>query len=127
MDRYKKYIPTEAEEQVTLFQWAEIYSNKWPELKLMFHIPNGGSRNVIEAHSLRLQGVKPGIPDICLPVAKSGYNGLYVELKRKVGGRVSEEQEKMIESLKVQGYFVEVCKGWEEAAKMIEKYLEGKA
>lgn len=126
-DSFKKYLPTEAEEQITLFQWAQIYSNKWPELDLMFHIPNGGSRNVIEAHHLRLQGVKPGIPDIYIPCARGGYNGLFIELKRKQGGRVSEDQERVIKSLREQGYCAEVCRGWEEAAKTIERYMEGKA
>ena len=57
-------IPTEAQEQTTLFQWAAMMSRFYPELALMHAIPNGGSRNPIEARNLRLQGVRAGIPDI---------------------------------------------------------------
>lgn len=120
-------IASEAQEQVTLFQWAHISSAKWPELSLMHAIPNGGSRDAREAHNLKLQGVLAGVPDICLPCARGGFHGLYIELKRKQGGRVSDAQGWMIKSLREQGYCAEVCNGWEEAAKLIVKYMEGKA
>lgn len=116
-------IPTEAQEQTTLFQWAAMMCGRWPELRLLHHCPNGGSRNPIEAHNLRLQGVKPGIPDIFLPCARNGYHGLYIELKRRKGGRVSEEQREMLAALNRQGYRAEVCKGWEEAKNVIEEYM----
>ena len=35
----------EAIEQETIFRWAEINSGNFPELKLMFAIPNGGRRD----------------------------------------------------------------------------------
>ena len=116
-------IPTEAQEQTTLFQWAGMMAGKWPELQLMFAIPNGGSRNPIEARHLKEQGVKPGIPDIFLPVARGGYHGLYIEMKRRKGGRVSVEQKKMILALRDQGFRAEVCEGWERAKNVIEVYM----
>lgn len=65
-----KLLPTESEEQVTLFSWARMKEEKYPELRLLYHIPNGGSRNQIEAKHLKAQGVKSGVPDLCLPVAR---------------------------------------------------------
>ena len=117
--------PKEAEEQSMLFNWADWKSYKYPELQLMYHVPNGGSRNKIEAARLKAQGVKPGVPDICLPVARSGYHGLYIELKRQEGGRVSDNQMVMLQNLADQGYAVSVCKGWKAASKVIKDYLEG--
>ena len=119
-------IPTEAQEQTALFQWAAMMEGRIPELRLMHHCPNGGSRNAIEAHNLRLQGVKPGIPDIFLPVARGGFHGLYIEMKRRKGGRVSVEQKKMLLALRDQGYRTEVCEGWEVAKKTILEYLNAK-
>ena len=119
--------PTEAQEQSSLFYWAKLQTGKYPELALMYHIPNGGSRNAIEAHNLKLQGVKPGVPDICLPVARGQYHGLYIELKRRKGGKVSQEQKEWLDALREQGYKAEIAWGWEDARNMIIEYLkEGK-
>ena len=118
-------IPTEAQEQRALFEWAAVMAQRYPVLRLMHHIPNGGSRNPAEARNLRAQGVRPGVPDIFLPCAKGGRHGLYIELKRQRGGRVSAEQREMLEALREQGYKAEVCAVWEAARDVIIKYLEG--
>lgn len=116
--------PKESLEQMWLFRWAyDMSLIKWPELSLMHHIANGGSRDYIEAKHLKLQGVKPGIPDVFLPVAKGGYHGLYIEMKRRNGGRLSPEQKEVIPKLRAQGYRVEVCKGFQEAANVVEAYM----
>ena len=97
---------------------------RWPELALMHHIPNGGGRSPGEAKRLKAQGVRAGVPDICLPVSRRGYHGLYIELKRREGGRVSPEQNMMIDALREQGYRVEVCRGWEAARDVIAGYMD---
>ena len=117
-------IPKEAEEQTWLFEWLTTMARlKWPELALAFHIANGGSRNKIEAARLKAQGGKAGIPDIFIPVARQGFHGLFIELKRRAGGRLSEVQKEVIPQLREQGYLVEVCEGWNEAADLIERYM----
>ena len=117
-------VPTEAQEQETLFRWAAVMTAKWPEMRLLHAIPNGGSRHPIEAARLKAQGVKAGIPDIFLPVARGKAHGLYIEMKRRKGGRLSEEQIIMIGWLRQQGYRVEVCKGFDEARDVIMEYME---
>lgn len=117
-------IPTEAQEQATLFEWAGMMTGKYPELKLLHHIPNGGSRDVREAVNLKRQGVKAGVPDLCLPVPRGGYHGLYIELKRVSGGRVGVDQKVMLLALRDQGYMSVVCRGWEDAKNVIVDYLE---
>lgn len=127
MAKYKLPCPTEATEQTWLFHWAiDMQYLKWPELELMHHIPNGGSRNRVEAARLKAQGVKAGIPDIFLPVSRNGWHGLYIEMKRQHGGILSEEQKDKIPKLRAQGYCVEVCKGFQQAADVIEAYMEGR-
>lgn len=116
--------PTEAEEQVSLFEWIHAMSGKYPCLELAFHIPNGGSRNVIEAVHLRDQGVKAGVPDIFIPVSSGGFHGLWIEMKRRGKGTViSFDQDMWIKRLNMQGYVAGVCYGWDAAAKIIIKYL----
>ena len=112
-------------EQATLLSWAAMQSGKYPELTLLFHIPNGGHRNAAEAARFKAEGVKAGVPDLFLPVARSGKHGLWIEMKRREGGRVSEHQSEWINNLREQGYAVEVCYGWEEASKVLLSYLGG--
>ena len=114
---------TEAEEQEAVMRWAEMSLGVHPELALLFHIPNGGSRNKVEAAHLKRLGVKKGVPDLFLPVARKGYHGLFVEMKREKGGRLSEEQEMWLRELDIQGYMGDVCNGYEEARALIEEYL----
>ena len=48
-------VPSESVEQSRLFQWARMQQGRWPELKLLYHIPNGGSRHRLEAIHLKQQ------------------------------------------------------------------------
>lgn len=117
-------IPTESEEQMTLMSWASLASGAHPELRLLYHVPNGGSRGKAEAGRFRAEGVKSGVPDLCLPVARGEWHGLYIELKRTKGGHVSPEQERWISALREQGYAALVARGWEQAREIITEYLE---
>lgn len=114
----------EAAEQAKLFEWAGLMRGRYPALALLYHIPNGGSRHIAEAVALKRQGVKPGVPDICLPVACGQYHGLYIELKRPDGGTVSQNQKEWITQLNGRGYKAVVCRGFKEAQEAIEKYLQ---
>lgn len=115
---------TEEREQITLFNWADMMIGKYPELRLMHHIPNGGKRSKTEAARFKAQGVKPGVPDICLPVPKGGFHGMYIELKRTGGkGKLSSYQKEWLQDLAMMGYKAVCCFGWEEAAREIEEYL----
>ena len=115
--------PSEAQEQRTLFEWADALKGKYPELRWMHHIPNGGSRNMIEARHLKEQGVKAGVPDIFLPSPHGVYCGLYIEMKRREGGTVSAAQREWITELNRAGYKAVVAHGFDEARKAILEYL----
>lgn len=113
----------EAAEQTALFRWAGFMSGQFPEIEMLYHIPNGGSRNKIEAAHLKQQGVKAGVPDLCLPVARGEYHGLYIELKY-AKNKPTENQKRWINLLHSQNYKAEVAYGWEEASKIILEYLK---
>ena len=115
---------SESAEQTNLFRWAAYEQNSYPELKLMFHIPNGGSRNKLEAANLKRQGVKAGVPDICLPVARGNYHGLFIEMKNASGkNKATDKQKEWIQDLNRQGYMAIVCYGWQEASEVLKKYM----
>ena len=70
------------------------------------------------------EGVKAGVPDLFLAVPRDPHHGLFIEMKRADGGRVSNEQREWISRLKKQGYKVVVCHGCVAAIKEIQDYLE---
>lgn len=117
----------ESIEQRALIRWCRMHRGKWPELGLLYAIPNGGARSRVTAAILKAEGVRRDIPDLCLPVARNGFHGLYIELKaqRRDGdrGRASKGQKATVEQLREQGYRAEVCLGWEAARDLIEQYL----
>ena len=110
----------EREIQTRVIEWARL--NKHP-LSLLFHIPNGGSRNVIEASNLKRAGVMAGIPDLFLPVSRLGYHGLWVELKSPKG-ILSARQLQMMGDLREQGYKCIVARSANEAIEEISKYSQ---
>lgn len=100
-------------------------SYKYPELAMLFHIPNGGKRDARTAAILKRQGVKAGVPDLCLPVPRGGYHGLFIELKTKTG-RLSDNQERWLKALTIEGYKAIVCYGHEEATEALANYIRGR-
>lgn len=115
--------PLEAEEQTKIFTWAMMVEATKPQLKNLYAVPNGGRRDRIEAAHLKRQGVKAGVPDICLAYPAGVYHGLYIELK--VGkNKPSDNQKEWIKNLRAAGYMAVVCYGFEQAKETIEKYLK---
>lgn len=122
-NQYKMPTPSESIEQIYLFRWALYQEGKYPELELMHHIPNGGKRDISTAKRLKAEGVKAGVPDICLPVPRGKFHGLYIELKAG-DNKTTENQDKWLKKLSKQGYCTAVSYGWEEASKVIVTYLD---
>ena len=113
---------SEHQEQVALFRWAEYATSALPELNLLYAIPNGGHRHKAVAARLKAEGVKAGVPDVCLPVARGGWHGLYIEMKTE-RGKASKSQVQWLFALREEGYKVAICRGWETARGLIEDYL----
>ena len=118
-------MASEAQHQAYVIKWSQQPSirRQWPELALLHHIPNGGTRDAVEAKHLKQQGVKSGVPDLCLPVPRGQYPGLYIEMKTE-SGHTSDEQEWWGERLQAQGYVWRVCHGWQAAVAVLEWYLQ---
>lgn len=119
-----KRMQKEKQEQKMLVAWFKM---QYPAL-ILFAIPNGGSRNVLEAKSLNLEGVKAGVPDLFLAKPSNGLPGLFIELKRSiVKGEakpvVSKLQKEVIAQLIESGYAVEICYGFDHARQIIISYL----
>lgn len=77
----KYAMRSEDTEQINVVSWADWNMKRYPELKWLFHVPNGGSRNRMEAVKFKQMGVKAGVSDLCLPYPKGIYHGLFIEMK----------------------------------------------
>jgi hypothetical protein len=112
-----KVIPTEDQEQAKLCTWMTRTGI------IFFAIPNGGQRNLVEAVKFKRCGVQPGVPDLCIPIPSGSYHGLFLELKRTQGGKVSDAQLYWLRFLRSQGYFADVAYGAEDGIKIVSEYL----
>lgn len=88
----------------------------------LFAIPNGGARTPIEAKILKGEGVKPGVFDLQLPLARHGFHGLWIEMKAD-DGVVSEHQEAWRRRMDRAGYATRVCWSWDQARQAISAYV----
>ena len=131
MKRNSITIPTEHQEQVIVTRYCDI--NMIP----MFAIPNGTNKSLTARSMFKAEGLRAGVPDICIPIPNKYYHHLYIELKRarkqlKNGKtsvshtKVSPEQKKWIEKLREEGSCAVVAYGAKEAIEIIEDYMENK-
>ena len=107
--------PTEHEEQREYVRW---FRQTYPEVRIMA-IPNGGARSQATAGRLKAEGVSPGVPDLFIPAW-----GLWIEMKRAKGGKVSPEQKEWHHYLANCGYRVIVGLGQADAIKQTQQTKE---
>ena len=112
---------TEDTEQMQIINYCNSMSAYVPEYAMIYHIPNEGKRK--NGAKLKRIGLRKGIPDLCLPVPKIGFHGLYIELKKDASKKASKEQKEWLFKLEQQGYAVSICFGANEAINLITAYM----
>lgn len=126
MAKKKNLTPTEYEDQCRIFRTVNSYIPIYPELRFMHASLSGVKMTIGQAVKMQKSGcLKKGIPDIEFPLRRGGWNGLYIELKRVKGGKVSIDQREWAEFLKKQGHKHHFCYGFDDAWNRIYNYLEG--
>lgn len=115
----------EDKEQILVIDWAKMSEGKYPELKWLFHCPNGGSRNVVEATKLKRMGVKSGVSDLYLPYPKGSYIGLFIEMKYG-NNKLQDSQKEFLKDMSENGHYVITCYKAEDAIETIKDYLNQK-
>ncbi len=108
---------SERQEQSRFVKWLKD-SGYWVNAS-----PNAGKRSAVTGHNLNVMGMSSGFPDIEVPFPSGGYHGFYVEMKKKEGGKLSENQIKWLTYLRSVGYYAEEAKGFEQARQMFLDYL----
>ena len=120
-------MSSEHDDQAMIVEWLKR-TGLWDRYGI-FAPPNGiplpgsaKSRARI-INYMKREGMRPGVADMVFPIARGGYHGMYLELKRKSGGNLSDEQRNFIAIVERAGYFTAVPSGFEEAMEIIETYL----
>jgi len=120
---------SERTEQVAVMDWWEKAYPKYYEC--LFSIPNGAQlagnqkKRAIQMNALKAEGLKPGVSDLFLMVARGGYHGLFIEMKDrgKTKCSVTDTQWEHIRSAREQGYRAEWCAGCDNAIKLLREYM----
>lgn len=117
-------IRAEEKEQARLIKWSHQPAVRQAAgmLAYLFHTPNGGKRDSLTGGQMRALGVKPGVPDLLLPVESHGWNGLAIEMK-SASGTTTPDQERWLDTLKANGWAVHVCRSADDARAAIVAYL----
>ena len=135
----KPSVERESADQAAVIAWARGSSNKWPELKLLYAIPNGRAVHIVTRMKMLREGGLPGMPDLCLPVARvelkptnlfggvipspETYHALYIEMKSK-GKKAEVHQVEIHNLLEDQGNLVFVCVTPDLAIRTLEWYVK---
>ena len=119
----KVALPTEASEQISLVAHIDQF---YPALgEYLFAIPNGGKRTPATAALMRKMGQRPGVPDLFYSRPRHGAHGLYIEMKRRRGGQLSDNQKVKLALFAGAGYATVVCAGKDEALAALLNYEYG--
>lgn len=114
--------PTEDQEQIALIDWKWLNIGRYPQLAMLFHCPNGGSRHILEAVKLKKMGTLPAIPDLILLYPNKGFHAWLGEMKA-LDGKPTAGQIKMKKDLRALGYDADIYYGWEAAREGLLRYL----
>ena len=112
-----------SEEDKLQSECVKWFRYQYPKLKkLLFHVPNGGSRNKIEAKKLKDMGVVPGVGDLILLISKHGFGALCIEMKTP-SREQSPSQEEWEKEVTAAGNMYVLCRSFDEFEKTIKNYL----
>lgn len=143
---FKPKPPSESIEQQALAYQVRTHVTRWPDLEAFTSIPNQGGQDLgerkpgmpsgamIRGAKMKREGLSPGYPDTLLDVARGGWYGLRVEVKKSAhwnerldmpyaAGRPTADQKRWHERLTLNGYLVAVSWGWEPAWSLFLWYL----
>ena len=109
--------------QCEFIRWVRLSEKRHKALALLYAVPNGGHRNITTARKMKAEGVKAGVPDICLPVPNGAYSSLYIEMKTEKG-RQSKIQEEYAALLEAFGSCYRICRNAHEAISTVKNYLK---
>lgn len=107
---------SEYDEQVAVVEYCDLKDIA------VIHIPNEGKRSEVEGSRLKRAGLRPGFPDLLIPMARGPYHSLFIEMKFDKG-EVDEKQARWLWRLRDEGMAAWVCYGAKNAIACIDWYM----
>lgn len=112
----KKPRHIESDIQVACVSWFRM---AYPEY-LCFSVPNGGSRNAIEAANLKREGALAGVADLIVAIQGKV---IFIEMKASKG-RQSQNQLDFEKKVKLLGFEYVICRSLMEFISIIENIIK---
>ena len=102
---------------------VRYFRYRYPKYKrLLFHVPNGGSRNAREAMNLKSQGVTPGVADLILLIPRHSFSSFCIEMK--TGSNKQTAHQKAWQSVaEGEGNLYKVVTSFDEFKEQIDWYM----
>lgn len=103
---------------------AAFFKKSWEHLpqtrRLLFSVPNGGTRNMLEAMKFKATGLISGIPDMLFV-----WKGMVYGLEFKTAtGRTSKDQDKVHEVWQSNGITVKIFRDADNAFNYIKSIVD---
>lgn len=115
---------SETAECLAFIQWTELVSYCGrPLFYRVVKIPNERGKAGIATAILTSIGMKKGFPDYNILAPCGEWHGLYLEAKKKVGGKVDQDQLDWKFRLREFGYWSEICDGADELILATKDYF----
>lgn len=117
---YLRYFMVQQEhiDQSSVVTWFRF---QYPQ-GLIYAIPNSATRSIKQTLWLRKEGLTAGVPDLCIPMPRGIYHGMYIEMKAGKN-KTTDAQNEWLQKLADQGYYCVVCYGSEVADAQIKRYM----
>lgn len=112
----------EHQHQKAFFEILRLNERTHPELRFIFAVPNGGRRDKAAAGKLWAEGVRAGVPDICIPIGRKGHFGAFIENK-SASGKTTPAQAEFALHLTRANYAFKTCRSVDEQVAFVEWYL----
>jgi hypothetical protein len=110
--------------QVAYFAWLDTgCDGLHPDIGLdAFAVPNAARRSLRQGARMKAEGMRAGVPDVCIDAAHGGWFGARVEFKTATG-TTSPAQKERLKRLLSQNYYAVVARSLVEAQELTLNYL----
>ena len=89
------------------------------------HLAGGARQRAAGMNKLKATGLLPGVSDLIIFEPMGGYTCMFLEMKRAVGGVLSDNQSWFLAEVEKRGAYGVVAHGFEEAKGFLDEYLSG--
>lgn len=109
--------------QIACVRWFRLQYR--PLSLMLFAVPNGGARSLVEARIMKAEGVTAGVSDLILLVPRGDYNALCIEMKTQ--SKNSKQRDMQIEwqrQAEANGSKYVVCRSIEDFITEVNDYMQ---